>query len=143
MIRTVNPRGAFTLVEVMVAMTIFAMVIAGGIAGVRKGLELVDNSRHFTRISQILQSELESLRTLSWDDLEDLPATETITIDSEFDASAFEVYDVERRIVDESSGKKRIEVEASYTNRAGREVDLLYVSFFTKGGVNDYFYRTL
>lgn len=133
----------FSLVEVIVAAGIFAMVIAGGIAGVRMGFQIVDNSRHYTRISQILQSEVESLRALSWAELQQLPADEKIEIDPKFSTAAYEAYSVQRKIVAESSTLSRIEVMVDYTTRNGKPVALKYLTFFTKGGVNDYYYRTI
>lgn len=132
-----------TLIEVMVAMSIFAMVIAGGITGVRKGFELVDNSRHYTRISQILQSEMEAMRTLSWKEISQLPTDSIIEVDTQFKTNVYDAYTVSRRVVGETSGRKRVEVTVSFKNRGGRDVSLKYLTFFSHGGVNDYYYRTI
>lgn len=133
----------YSLVEVIVAAGIFGLVITGGIAGVRMGFEIVDNSRHYTRISQILQSEVESLRSLSWKDLKELPVEEVIDINPQFSTSAYEAYKVYRNIYTESSTLRRIEVVVEYSTRSGRPVTLKYLTFFTDGGVNDYYYRTI
>ena len=60
-------QSAFTLVEVMISTFIFGLVILVALVSVGKGIELVYASRQNTRASQILQSELELLRTLPWD----------------------------------------------------------------------------
>jgi len=137
-----NKQG-FTLMESLVAISVFTMVIAGGLIGVRKGFEVVDNSRHYTRLSQVLQSEVESLRTLSWEDLSELPAAETLTLETEFETKAYEAYTVTREIINEQADRKRVEVSVRYTNKNGKPVSLKYLTFFTEGGVNDYFYRTI
>lgn len=136
-------RGGYSLVEVIVAAGIFAMVIAGGFAGVRMGFEIVNNSRHHTRVSQILQSEVESLRSLSWKELKQLPSSAEVDITPQFNTSVYDAYKVERKIYAESSSLRRIEVHVSYNKRSGKPVNLKYLTFFSEGGVNDYYYRTI
>lgn len=136
-------KNGFTLVEVIVAAGIFAMVIAGGIAGVRMGFQIVDNSRHHTRVSQILQSEVESLRSLSWKELKQLPSSAEVDINPQFSTSAYDAYTVNRNIYTESSSLRRVEVVVTYSTRGGKSVELKYLTFFTEGGVNDYYYRTI
>ncbi len=137
-----KPNG-YSLVEVIVAAGIFALVIAGGIGGVRMGLHIVDNSRHYTRISQILQSELESLRALSWDELQALPLKSEIAIDPKFSTAAYDAYTLQRSIVVESVSLRRIEVLVQYHTRSGQAAALKYITFFSEGGVNDYYYRVI
>lgn len=139
---TASKKG-YSLVEVIVAAGIFAMVIAGGIAGVRMGFQIVENSRHYTRISQILQSEVESLRVLSWKELKELAPTVEVKIDPKFSTSAYDAYTVRREIYSESSSLRRIEMIVEYENRTGKAITLKYMTFFTQGGVNDYYYRTI
>ena len=127
----------------MVAMSIFTLVIAGGIAGIQKGYGVIDNARHYTRLGQIVQSEIESLRSLSWKELGKLPASEEIDVDNQFDTSVYDDYTVRRTITDEESDLKRVRVAVSFTSREGRAIKLSHVTFFTEGGVNDYYYRTL
>jgi len=133
----------FTLVEVIVAMAIFSMVIAGGLVGISRGYELIGNSRDYTRISQILQSEVETLRTLSWADFKLLAADEIISINSQFDIAAYDAYTVRREIVAESATLKRVQISVSYTSKQGKTVTLKHLTYFTSGGLNDYFYRTI
>jgi Tfp pilus assembly protein PilV len=138
-----SKKKGYSLAEVIVAAGIFAIVITGGIAGVRLGFEIVDNSRHHTRVSQILQSEVESLRSLSWKELKQLPSSEKIDINPQFSTSAYDAYSVKRDIYAVSSTLRRVEVLVSYSTRSGKPVELKYLTFFTEGGVNDYYYRTI
>lgn len=141
--RIAQCRKGFTLTEVVVALGIFSMVIAGGLIGLRRGYELIGNSRDYTRISQILQSEVEALRTLAWEDLIELSDNKLIEVETQFDLSAYDAYTVRRKIYTESSTLRRVEMTVSFKNDQGRLVTLKYLTFFTKGGVNDYFYRTI
>ncbi len=133
----------FTLTEVIVSMGIFTMVIAGGLSGVRRGFDILQDSRNYTRVSQILQSEVESLRTFSWAELTSLSSNVEISVDTQFDTNAYDMYTVRRRIVMVEDDLRRVIVSVSYQNDRGRLVTLKYVTFFTKGGVNDYYYRTI
>lgn len=136
-------KNGYSLAEVIVAAGIFALVITGGIAGVRMGFKIVDDSRHHTRVSQILQSEVESLRSLSWKELMQLPSTADVAINPQFSTAAYDAYTVKRNISTESATLRRIEVTVTYNSRNGKEVNLKYLTFFTEGGVNDYYYRTI
>ena len=142
--RRVRPKNkGYSLAEVIVAAGVFALVITGGIAGVRMGFGIVDNSRHYTRISQILQSEVESLRSLSWKEIRELPQSEEVDINPQFTTSAYDAYTVTRSVYVESTTLRRVEVVVEYTTRGGNNVSLKYLTFFTDGGVNDYYYRTI
>lgn len=133
----------FTLTELIVAMGIFTMVIAGGLSGVSRGFDILEGSRNYTRVSQILQSEIESLRSLSWEDLIDLPDSSKIEVDTQFNTSAYDMYTVRRKIITEAEDLRRVILIVSYKNDRARLITLKYFTFFTRGGLNDYYYRVL
>ena len=143
MIRYTARRSGFTLTEVIMAIGIFTMVIAGGLSGVRRGFDILRDSRNYTRVSQILQSEVEALRTLSWEELIALPQNVKIDVDTQFDTRAYDMYLVRRRIINTAADLRQVEVAVSYENDRGRLVTLRYQTFFTRGGLNDYFYRAI
>ena len=131
----------FTLIEVMVAMIVFSMVIAGGLVGISRGFELIDTTRNYTRSSQVLQSELELLRTLPW-------ATFSVLSDSELTGkfqeqiiSQFDEGTYKGSVVTNMTGDDlmQITVTVEWAGRRGRVHTLNYITFFTEGGVNDYY----
>jgi hypothetical protein len=124
-------------------MGIFTMVIAGGLSGVSRGFDILQDSRHYTRVSQILQSEVEALRSLSWTELTELATSVEVSVDTQFDTRAYDLYVVSRSIEVEEDDLRRVVVGVSFKNKRGRLVELKYVTFFAEGGVNDYFYRTI
>lgn len=132
---------AFTLVEVMIAMTIFAMVIAGGLLGVQKGFELVDNSRHFTRSSQILQSELELLRTMPWETLSAQTEEQLTVLFNEQIASQFGsgIYRGLVKTTMDGPDSMEVRVHVEWSARRGRIQSASYITYFSKRGVNDYY----
>jgi len=133
----------FTLVEVIVALGIFTLVIAGGLAGVQRGFDILRESRNYTRVSQILQSEVESMRSLSWSELGGLAASAEITMDTQFDTDAYDIYTIRRNVVLVEPGLREITVSVSFETRQERTIVLQYVTFFAEGGVNDYYYRAI
>lgn len=134
-----------TLVELMVASTVFALAIAGSFAGLLQGFNFIEGSRHYTRVSQVMQSELEYLRSLSWVDLNELPTSEEITPSSQFNSTFYDDYTIERRIISETPSLRRVEIEVTFSgsNRSGSEISLSFVTYFTQGGLNDYYYRQI
>jgi len=136
-------QSGFTLVEAMVAMGIFALVIASGLIGVQRGFESVGNARHYSRTSQIMQSEIERLRSFSWSELQELDAIKEIQPDSEFAAEQYDDYTVYRTIEDVEPDLSRVQIYVFYENENGQSQSFRYKTYFTKGGLNDYYYRTI
>ena len=75
--------------------------------------------------------------------MKQLPLKEEVDIIPQFSTSAYDAYTVYRSIYSESSKLRRVEVVVEYSTRSGRPVTLKYLTFFTEGGVNDYYYRTI
>jgi prepilin-type N-terminal cleavage/methylation domain-containing protein len=141
MILSHNRQGAFTLIEVMVAMIVFSMVIAGGLVGISRGFELIDTTRHYTRSSQVLQSELELLRTLPWSTFSQLSDSELTEKLQEQIVAQFGADSYVGAVATELTGGDlmQVVVTVEWSARKGRVHTLNYVTFFTDGGVNDYY----
>lgn len=136
-----NRQVGFTLVEVMIAMIVFSMVIAGALIGISRGFQLIDTTRNYTRSSQVLQSELELLRTLPWatfSELSDSELTEKFQeqIVTQFGESTY-TGKVETKVT--GGDLMQIIVTVEWSGQKGRVHTLNYVTFFTEGGVNDYY----
>ena len=141
MILSHNRQGAFTLIEVMVAMIVFSMVIAGGLVGISRGFELIDTTRNYTRSSQVLQSELELLRTLPWSTFSQLSDSELTEKFQEQIVAQFGADSYVGAVATELTGGDlmQVVVTVDWSARKGRVHTLNYVTFFTDGGVNDYY----
>ena len=131
---------AFSLIEVMVAMIVFAIVVVGGFACFNMGLGLVENSRHSTRSCQIMQSEIERVRSLAWAEIIELPAQDLdvavasgFTIDSGYDAYTM------KRLVSGSGDWRKMTLEVEWQDNRGRTLSRTYAALYTKGGLYDYF----
>ena len=141
MILSHNRQGAFTLIEVMVAMIVFSMVIAGGLVGISRGFELIDTTRNYTRSSQVLQSKLELLRTLPWSTFSQLSDSELTEKFQEQIVAQFGADSYVGAVATELTGGDlmQVVVTVEWSARKGRVHTLNYVTFFTDGGVNDYY----
>lgn len=129
---------AFTLVELLIAMAIFMIVIVSGFACVKMGMGLVDNARHHTRSSQIMQSEIERVRSLAWANLTALPTTKTkVTVASQFNDASYNNYTLYRTLSG-SGDVRKITLEVFWTDMTGDTNSKTYVTQYTKGGLYDY-----
>ncbi len=138
-----HPRSnaGLTLVEVMVALGIFMLVIVGAFLAIGRGFDLVEGSRHYTRSSQILQSEIELLRTLPWAtfsvlDDDTLTSRFKTQIDSQFGAGT---YDGKVATTMTGGDRMRVDVSVAWTDANSKTKTVTYTTYFTEGGVNDYY----
>jgi hypothetical protein len=58
--------GGFTIVEVAMATAVLAIALAGMVQAMGTGSEMLDTARKQTIASQVIQSEIERLRMLTW-----------------------------------------------------------------------------
>ena len=125
----------FTLVELLVAMVIFASVIAGGLGCVRMGLNQINNARSETRASQVMQSEIERLRSLAWDNFTALDGTEqAVELSDEFKNAAYGSFDMVRSITG-SGDSRKITLVIRWKDLSGISRSKSYVTLYTKGGL--------
>lgn len=125
--------------ELLVALVIFGVVIAAGFTSIQQGTVLIENARDYTRASQVMQSEIERLRSMAWATLDALPASEEVDLAERFDASRFFSKYTMQRTVSGSGTSRRIRVTLSWTNSRGREYSRTYVTDYAQGGLYDYF----
>lgn len=137
--------GGFTLVEVVIGMTLMAFVFSTALGTYFLGLDLVESSRDEVRASQIIQSELEGMRTLNWSDLQQLPASATITPQGEFVSQYASRYTLTRDVQDISGTngtQKYVVLRVQWTDSKGKTATHYFNTVFSQFGLNDYYYRT-
>jgi len=127
----------------MVAGALLAVVIAGTLGLLRQGIYYVELARDQTRIAQILQSEIEDLRTLNWNDLTSFSATEQFTPQGTFVAVYGDRYTCTRTITTTATDQRQVQVSATWTDSHNIPRTMSYFTRFTKEGLNDYYYRAL
>lgn len=131
-----------TLVEVMVATVLLTLVLGGGIAALIQGNRMIADARDMTRVSQIVQSEIEALRTMTWTDLEAMPnRVVELPLRGSFADRFSDKYQLYRYVTDHNSAQKGVHVFVIWQSLGGEERRQGLYTRFTKGGLNDYYYR--
>ena len=152
---------AFTIVEVMVAATVMVLAISSSIIVMQQGLRAIDTARFTTLAGQVLQSQMEKLRLLTWTQLTNATsgpvAYTTFTPDLTSTASA----QLNRFVAGGVAGKcsqsiaspttgvaafdntmKIITLTATWIGIDGRSHSLSYVTYYGKNGLSDFFYTS-
>ena len=137
--------GGFTIVEVAMASFIMAFGIATSIIAMQSGYRHIDLARGTTLASQIIQSEMERLRMMSWTMINALPANET------FDGAAFfsghanieGVYTITRTVTDDSTRPgeiKNINISVRWRTYDLRWHQRSFNAIYARNGLYDYYY---
>lgn len=132
----------FTLVEVSVATLVVGVLIASILTTVLHGFAILAASRQTLRANQILQQELETLRTYSWSQV-----TNTASYGSTNYLDGQINYLVTRSMMPYANGTsygtnqmRRVTITIVWTNAPGRVISKNMTTLFTQGGLNDYIY---
>ena len=157
--RTARPRG-FTIIEVMIAATVMVLAISSSILVLQQGLRAIDTARYTTLAGQILQSQMEKLRLLTWTQLTNTTYGPSASAYATFtpDITSIATAQVKRFFVGSEVGKcsqsivaapspynstmKKITLTAKWTGLDGRTHSLSYISFYGQNGISDFFYTT-
>jgi len=142
--RSRNPQGGFSLMEVIMATFIMSLGISTSIIAMQACFKQVDLARGTTLASQIIQSEMERIRLMSWTKVAALPASETFDGTSFFSTSAAAAsYQVTRTVVDDATRPgevKNISVAVSWQTSDGRSHQRTFTAIYAKNGLYDYYY---
>lgn len=133
---------AFTITEIMIAMTVLLLVFISSIAGLSIGFRMLEEARTSTLASQILQSEMENLRLKNWAQLNALPATAPFSVEVDTALNNFPNFVCTRSLYDVRSDLKEAVLTVAWITTDGRSRTRRYVTYIAKDGINDYYYRT-
>jgi Tfp pilus assembly protein PilV len=134
----------FTIIEVAMASFIMAFGIANSIIVMQSGYKQIDVARGTTLASQIIQSEIERMRLMSWTMINALPATQTFDGTEFFSNSASaEKYLVTRTVAD-APGRvgevKNLTVSVRWQTYDLRWQQRSFTAIYAKNGLYDYYY---
>lgn len=143
---------AFTLIEIMIAMTIFSLVAASSFACLRMGMLLVENARHSTRACQLMQSEIERVRALGWNNvkiidektftLQELINLNLVSEDTgkRYGSSNLEYpYKLKRTFPNSDPDNYRVMLlTVTWKDSGGKDYAREYIAQYTNGGLFDY-----
>lgn len=155
-----NAKG-FTIVEVMVAASVLVLAISSSLFVLQAGMRAIDNARYTTLAGQVLQSQMEKLRLLTWTQLThptygpvafstfvpDVTATATAQI-NRFTAGGT-AGRCSQTITAPTTGLasfddafRIITLTANWTGIDGRPHTLSYTTHYAKNGISDFFYTS-
>src|SRR4051812_4805836 len=141
----------FTLPEVGITAMILLLCIASSIVTLGYGFRAMDNARYTTLAGQILQSQMEKLRMLTWAQLTDTtdgPSSGTFVPDISSTTSGMisQFTALTQTIVASPapySGTMRdITLRASWRAGDGSPHTLTYFTRYGQNGLSDFFYTT-
>jgi type II secretory pathway pseudopilin PulG len=130
---------AFTIIEVMVAATVLIFGIVAAITTLQRGFQALDAARNLTAASQLMQSEMERVRLLSWTQLQALQDSGTTVLSAEPGADAAR-FNCTREITDVKIEMKQITLIAQWSGYDGQAHTARLITRYGKSGLNDYFY---
>jgi Tfp pilus assembly protein PilV len=143
-------RLGFTIVEVMMAATVMAFAITTSITTMQRAFLALDTARNLTLAGQIMVSEMERTRMLSWDEVSAFalsPTVTTLTLDSTFTSNPQigTRFSLTRTVtLPDTSNPNIREIVLTITWRGydGRELSRSYTTHYARYGIHDYLYNT-
>lgn len=139
--KTESQSTGFTLIEVIISVALIGVVLAGLFSLHAQSLRLIEDSRYLTRAGQILQSEMESMRTLNWNDISDLPYYSTFQPSGQFADDYINQFRCYRYLLHKNDEQRHVLLITQWTNSRGQDETRVFHTIFTKDGINDYYYR--
>jgi Tfp pilus assembly protein PilV len=138
-------RGGFTIIEVAMATFVMGFGLATSIIALQSGLRHLDLARGTTLAAQIIQSEMERIRMMSWTAVTALPETQTFDGGTFFSSSSKVVgkYAVTRTCTADPSRPTEVmnlAVAVRWQTFDGRSHARSFKSIYSKQGLYDYYY---
>ena len=152
-------KAGFTILEVALAGFVLTLAIAGSITTLQMGYRAIDTARYTTLAGQILQSQMEKIRLLTWAQLTDstsgpvafttfvpdVSSTSTSMI-NRFTTASGGAGTCAQSIVAApapfAATMKDITLTATWTGIDGKSHTLSYTTRYASTGISDFFYTS-
>lgn len=143
--RRLRSQRGFTIVEVAMASFVMAFGLATSIIVMQAGYKSIDVARGSTLAAQIIQSELERLRMMSWTGINALPASATFDGATNFSSSTDVAgkYTITRTVTADATRPtemKNITVSVRWQSYDLRWHRRSFTALYAKNGLYDYYY---
>jgi len=147
-------KAGLTLVEVMISTFVLAVLLTSVFSVLGVGLNVVENFRDRSRIAQIMQNRVETLRAYRWDVFLETSGEKTLYFDSElirignskvdppYGWDSFRMEEV-IRARDGKPGQYEMVLTAFWEPSGNTEKSYRMVSYFYEAGLNKYYTRSL
>ncbi len=123
------------------ASTVLVLGISGALVTLQRSLSSIAQARQLDVASQVMHTELERIRLLSWNQLEILQSAgpQDIPVPA---GGEFARFSCTRQIRDIREGMKEITLQANWGGLDGRAHTARLITRYSRSGLNDYFYTT-
>jgi Tfp pilus assembly protein PilV len=141
--------------EVMLGATVMALGISTSILTLQYGMRAIDTARYTTLAGQILQSQMEKLRLLTWAQLTNTTSgpvaystfTPDVTSTTTAQLRRFSAGGVAGRcaqsittVAGMGGTMRAITLTATWTGIDGKSHSLSYTTYYGQNGISDFFY---
>jgi Tfp pilus assembly protein PilV len=147
-------QAGFTIIEVALSAFVLTFGIATSIIALQMGFKALDVARDSTLAAQIMQSEIERLRLLPWnnastvakDSIVELEVSEQVPLSSMFTSNAtlaakFKVHRAITTDPDPNRADVRyITLTVAWTSISGKSYSRSFTTMYAKNGLYDYYY---
>lgn len=133
----------FTLVEVAVTVFVLALAITTSITTMQRAFASLDTARNLSTASTILQSEMENERLFNWGKVSDASYQPTLGASYLRNPSVAGRFTLSRTVAflpGRSNQMVQVTLTVTWRNYDGRSLSRSFTSYFTQGGLNDFFY---
>ena len=123
--------------------SVLTLVLAGCFMGIGQAMIITENMRSSNFAAQVLEAEMENLRTGTWDDIAGMRESTTFRPSRYFTDVPLRDYRCTRSITSQGDSLKEIRLSVSWTDLKGVSHSRQTVTYYARNGLNDYFYRTI
>ena len=130
----------------MGAAVVMILAIGSCIIALQSGLRSIDDARRLTLAAQVLQSQTESIRLMSWTQVQSLSATSTpVNIDSVFAADStyannFSLSMKSLPVTGREDTMREITLVVTWQGTFGSSHTRTFVTRYCQNGLYDYYY---
>jgi len=142
-VATTRKSRAFTLVEVAMAVIVLALALTTSLSAMQRAFLQFDTARNLEIAANILQSEMEKQRLLTWTQVTDVAYVPVI--DSSFARNPalggrFTLSRTVTAVAGHSAQMVQVTLTVRWRGYDGRSLTRSYTTYCTQGGLRDYFY---
>jgi len=123
---------------------VLALAIATAITTLQRGFANLDTARNLSTASTMLQTEMENERLFTWAKLTDETYQPTLGTAYLRNPSVAGRFTISRTVVTlrgRNNQMVQVTLTVHWRNYDGRSLSRSFTTYFTQGGLNDYFYQ--
>ncbi len=131
----VEGKGRNLLVKNLLGWSLVGVIIAGTLTAVAQGISLSEQIRSEKFAVEVLQAEMDHLRTMEWSQIEQLPTRSSFDPTLKFADSPLRDFAAERIITPRGNSQKEIRLILKWNgSRKGTANKREFVSYFSRKG---------